>query len=1070
MKNFFVFISLCLLSFNTSAKDIRYIQITDPNLTHINREEPRATFTSYTNEKDAVKNDRKTGTDRIMLNGKWKFHYVDSFSLRPTDFMNPETNVTHWSDIQVPGNWELQGFGTPIYVNSAYEFTSPGYPPYWNKPNPPLVPYEFNPTGTYRKEFTIPAGWNGKELFLSADGTKGAAFFYLNGEFLGMSKDAKTPARFNITALAKIGKNVLAVQVHRFSDANYLECQDFWRLSGFERDVYIYTQPKARIADFHVQSPLDEAYRNGKLTVAVTLSSSESVQQNGSVGYKLLDATGKEMVQENIPVTWQGKTEAVFPTRTLENIRHWTAETPNLYTLVLTHKDATGKIIEATSARVGFRTVEIKDKQLMVNGRPILVKGVNLHEHDEYTGHYVTEELMLKDFELWKKYNVNTVRTSHYPQPERFYELCDEYGIYVIDEANIETHGMGYDLAQGGTLGNNPLFFNAHLDRTVSMYGRDKNHPSVIIWSLGNESGNGYNFYNTYLWLKENDPSRPVQYERAGHEWNTDIVCPMYSHIHHIVRYAENPRSTRPLILCEYAHAMGNSLGNFQDYWDAIEAYPLLQGGCIWDWVDQGIAEKTADGRKYWTYGGDYGPYGTPSDGDFCINGVVYPDRTIKPHTAEMGKVYQNIRFINYNPQAATIDIRNNFSFTDLDKYDFRYIVRSHGKEIHSGSFTASAEPGRTTTVTLDGIPNEITGTGDIRIEFYASVRTPEPFLEKGTVIAREQIEVAPFTKITAGNLNPATVTKNGGQTILSGKNFKAVFDDTTGTLVSYKYNGIEYILNGKGLRPWFWRAPIDNDYGAQLPVRLNVWREASQQTPQVSNLTANTDGLTIVRAVYDYPQAESQWEMTYRISDTGIIKVTNKFVTRNEKTPIIPRIGLRMQMPVSFTNLTYYGRGPLENYIDRCTSQFVGEYSIPVGSMYEPYIRPQENNHRSQVYWYALTNKSGAGLLFVADDTFEYNVSNYPLETFDSGDDLHNSAPRTAETDHRHLTDPKPEKLVDLFIDYRMMGVGGDNSWGALPLEPYRLTPGKDKVFEYGFTLVPFGRRTDFRELVRRY
>lgn len=408
----------------------------------------------------------------------------------------------------------------------------------------------------------------------------------------------------------------------------------------------------------------------------------------------------------------------------------WTAETPNLYTLVISLKRPNGDVIEATSCKVGFRTVEIKDKQLLVNGQPILVKGVNYHEHNENTGHYVSEELMKKDFELWKRYNVNTVRTCHYPQQERFYELCDEYGIYVIDEANIESHGMGYDLRVGGTLGNNPLFMNAHLDRTMNMYERDKNHPSVIIWSLGNEAGNGLNFYVTYNTLKTLD-SRPIQYERALLEWNTDIYCPMYAPPSYLEKYARNKEMTRPLILCEYAHAMGNSLGNFQDYWDIIEKYPILQGGCIWDWVDQGFAAKTDDGRKYWTYGGDYGENGTPSDGNFCINGVVYPDRSVKPQTEEMGKVYQNIKFLDFDKQTSTVKIRNDFSFTNLDKYDFYYIIRDHGKEVYRGKIeNIHAAPGKTvTTGFLNGIPKEKQTTGDVRIEFYAAIKTTEPFL-----------------------------------------------------------------------------------------------------------------------------------------------------------------------------------------------------------------------------------------------------------------------------------------------------------------------------------------------------
>lgn len=1078
MRNLTAFACLVCLPFvavNAQQED-RYKQITDPNLTSINKETPRSTFTSYTNEKDAALNNRKDGTLRLSLNGKWKFNYVDSFPDRPTDFMLPQTNVSHWADIQVPGNWELQGFGTPIYVNTTYEFCSPGYAPYFDKPNPPYVPKTYNPTGTYRREFTLPENWKGKEIFLSADGTAGAAFFYLNGEFVGMSKDSKTPARFDVGRLAKPGKNVIAIQIHRFSDANYMQCQDFWRISGLERDIYLYAQPKLRIADFKAEAPLDANYQNGILKLKVKVSDSrEKPSTDYVVGYTLLDKDGKQVATANQALKSHSILDSqrisgvMFDDNILTTPKQWTAETPYLYTLVIALRNAdNGEVVEATSTKIGFRTVEMKNHQLCINGKPILVKGVNVHEHNEYTGHYVPEELMLKDFALWKQYNVNTVRTCHYPQQERFYELCDEFGIYIIDEANIETHGMGYDLEVGGTLGNNPLFMNAHMDRTINMYERDKNHPSVIVWSLGNEAGNGVNFYATYNALKKRD-TRPVQYERAGTEWNTDIVCPMYSRPSSIEKYAQNPANTRPLILCEYAHAMGNSLGNFQEYWDVIEKYPLLQGGCIWDWVDQGMARTTPDGRKYWAYGGDYGINGTPSDGDFCINGIVYPDRTVKPHTTEMGKVYQNIKFINFDKGNGTINVRNDFSFTNLDKYDFHYIIRDHGKQVFTDKFKVSAAPGATVKVQLKEIPQVQAATGDIRIEFYATIRTPEPFLKAGSVIAREQTYIYPFHKAEVAKQAPATLKENATQAIFTGKDFTATFDKKSGMLVSYRYKGTEYIHSAQGLHPNFWRAPIDNDYGARLPKKLEVWKEASYQDVAATTFSAK-EGEVI--CTYQFPKADATWDVTYKVAADGTIKVNNRFVAANEKTPMIPRIGLRMQMPEAFTKLTYYGRGPEENYRDRRTSQFIGEYTTPIKDIYEPYIRPQENNHRTDIYWCALTNKSGAGLLFVADRTFELNASNYPLETFDSGESIYNDAPRTDKTDdiHRHLTDPKPEKLVDLFIDYRMMGVGGDNSWGAIAHEPYLLHTGKENTVEYGFTLVPFGKNADYKKLIYQY
>lgn len=1058
----------------------RYAILTDPNITEKGQEPPRCSFSS--------------DVPKLSLNGEWKFDYVENIDERPTLFMQPDFDDSTWKNIQVPGNWERQGYGTPIYVNLTYEFCSPaGIEPYWEKPNAPLVPEKWNPTGTYRRTFDLPSGWKGKKIFLSADGTKGAAFFYLNGEFIGLSKDAKTPARFDITKTAKEKDNLLAVQVHRFSDATYLECQDFWRLSGFERDVYLYAQPQLRIRDFKVEAPLDARYQNGILDIKVDIDDETGSKEKHVLAYDLTDAEGKSVASANLVFIPGQESALTFDRNVIRNVHPWTAETPYLYTLSISILDKEGRPIETQRTKIGFRTVEIKDRQLKINGKAILVKGVNLHEHNERTGHYVTEELMRKDIELFKKYNVNTVRTCHYPQPERFYELCDEYGIYVIDEANIESHGMGYDLEVGGTLANNPLFEKAHLARTRNMYERDKNHPSVIIWSLGNEAGNGYNFYQTYKWLKEREKNRPVQYERARQEWNTDIVCPMYWDIRQMKEYAENPASFRPLIQCEYAHAMGNSLGNFQDYWDVIEQYPILQGGCIWDWVDQGFLEKDKNGKSYWTYGGDYGPNGTPSDGDFCINGIVYPDRSTKPQSEEMRKVYQNIKFLNFDPAAQTIDIRNDFSFTDLNKYDFSYTVTANGRPVSTETFRLGAAPGEIKTVQLKNLPSTEPSPTEYHINFEAKIRQAEPLLPAGYVIAREQKAINTLLKAEDRLQLPATIRETETEAILTGKNFTAVFDKSNGILVSYIYKGKQYILNKQGLHPNFWRAPIDNDYGAELPVKLEIWKKLGQAPVEAYSFKARTERgfvresdprgepgnrngresqiiYSIVSCSYKYPEINGQWNVVYTVYDNGIIKVSNRFTVKGENVPMIPRIGMRMQMPSSYNNLTYYGRGPWENYTDRKTSAFVGEYSLKTEEMYEPNIRPQENNHRTDVRWCKLTDKQGAGLLFVADSTFEMNASPYPLEMLDGGESRYNEDPVSDRKHNRHTIDVEPQELTDLFIDYRMMGVGGDDSWGALPHPQYLIKPEAVRPAEYTFYIVPLSKGDDFRKLIKTY
>ena len=1052
----------------------RYSIITNPKMTSLGRETPRATFTSFPTEQLALKGDRAASPMRMSLNGVWKFKYVDNFPDRPTDFMKPDLDDSGWDDIKVPGNWERQGFGIPIYSNSGWAFVSRGYDKYLQEPNPPYVPEEWNPTGTYRRTFTLPEDWDGKEIFISFDGTKGCAFYYLNGQFLGMSKDAKTPSRFRITEKVKSGENVLAVQVHRFSDANYLECQDFWRLSGFEREVYLYAQPKERLVDFHALATLDENYDQGILNLTAWTQGLKAA--GGKVEATLLDKDRKECGHAVLAqAASAGNTDEAWSTSFKGAFKHWTAETPNLYTLLISVKDGSGNVLEATSCKVGFRTAEVKDGLFRVNGKPVLVKGVNMHEHNEYTGHYVDEELMLKDIELFKKLNVNTVRCCHYPQQERFYELCDEYGIYVIDEVNIESHGMGYDRRIGGTLANNLEFFDAHMARTVNMYERDKNHACIVTWSLGNEAGNGYNFYQTYLWMKQKDPSRPVQYEQAYHEWNSDIYCPMYPRPWDIEHYAKNAYNTekRPLIMCEYAHAMGNSLGGFDYYWQIIKKYPALQGGCIWDWVDQGMAETTEDGRKYWAYGGDFGDEGTPSDGSFCINGIVFPDRSLKPQSREMAKVYQNVDFVDFDSIAKTVRIANGFFFTDLEKYDFSYLIKQNGKVVYEGELDVKCAPMDTVQVSLQGFPAQ--APGDTYVEFYVKQREAEPFLPSGYVIAREQKLAYSAPYETATLTSSLKAQENGNLVNFKGKNFTITFDKTSGLMTSYIFRGQQFILGMNGPKPDFWRAPVENDYGNGSPRRLKAWREVSDAAPKAASFAVDGNKVTVE---YAYETIKANWKAVYTISDDGKVRIENTFTSQLEEPKDerrgrrpstdgnwIPRVGMSMQLPVSFDNLTYYGCGPYENYVDRRSSTFVDEYETQVSDMFVPYIRPEENEHRTNVRWLALSGK-GKGLLIVADDRIEFNASNYSRNEFDCGDDIRNGAPVYPGQQKKHNSDPRRQELVELFVDCGMTGVGGDNSWGAQPHEWDQMKIGQ--TYNYAFTLVPYTK--NFKSLLKKY
>jgi len=1040
----------------------RYAEIINPKLLHINREEPRSTFSSFTDLKEALAAGYiSKGSDVVLLNGSWKFHYTDRFSQRPKEgFQKADFDDSGWNDIRVPGNWEVQGFGVPIYVNTTYEFTSPGHTPYWDRPNPPLVPEEFNPTGTYRKTFTLPDNWQEKEIILVADAARGAAYYYLNGEFVGMNKEGKLPARFNVTDQAKAGENVLAVQIHRWSSGSYLECQDFWRLSGFDRDVYLYARPKLHLADIFAHPGLDASYTNGQFALDITVASPEGNTRPFTLTYTLSDEAGKKVAGGSLTEKVSERASVRFE-EMIPGVKKWSAETPHLYTLAVELMDEKGSTLEATALKVGFRTAEIKNRQFLVNGQPILLKGVNLHEHNEHTGHYVTEELIRKDFELFRKYNVNAVRTSHYPQPELFYRLADEYGIYVIDEANIESHGMGYNLRKGGTLGNNPLFLEDHLSRTSGMVERDKNHPCVITWSLGNEAGNGYNFYETYRWIKSRDTSRPVQYERAVMEWNSDIFAPMYSDPDEIERYANDPASDRPLILCEYAHAMGNSLGNFTEYWDIIRKYPLLQGGFIWDWVDQGLVKNDEKGSRFWAYGGDYGPTGTPSSGDFCINGVVFPDRSVKPHTEEMRKVYQHVWFRNFNPVDGSVELFNEHFFSDLSNYQITYSIKTEGKELAQGRLQAEAAPQEAVKVAVPGWARYAGRKEQLTVNFTVTQQKEERLIPAGWVVARNQFVVNDYSARITGKLKAAGTEETETSVIVSGRRFKAVFDKQTGLLTSYRVDGTEYIENGAGPRPFFWRAPIDNDYGARLPKRLSAWREASYRELRAEGLKITRGETTTLTYRYSYPETGASNEVTYTLYDNGTLHISNRFDATNSDTEMIPRIGMRMQLTGELVQADYYGRGPWENYADRKSSAFLDRYTSPINEMVTRYVLPQENGHHTDTRWLALTRKSGNGLLFVADDLFEFNVSNYLLETITNGESLNNDAPAGTAPRNKHISDYRPSDVVDLFIDHRMQGVGGNNSWGKLPLEEYLIRPGEASA-TYGFTLIPIRNRKE--------
>ena len=809
----------------------------DVQVVAVNKEYPRSSFMTYDNREDALSGKFERSKFYRLLNGTWKFYFVDSYKDLPDNITDPSVSTDSWYDIQVPGNWEVQGHGVAIYTNHGYEFKA-------RNPQPPILPGA-TPVGVYRRDIDIPADWDGRDIYLHLAGAKSGVYVYINGKEVGYSEDSKNPAEFLINPYVKPGKNVLTLKIFRWSTGSYLECQDFWRISGIERDVYIYSQPKVAIRDFRVTSTLDDTYKNGIFKLAMDIRNNTSQPSKDYViGYKVLDPKTDKVIAafEMNTAIGANQTIPLFEEVKIEvpNVKTWTSEHPNLYKLLMYIKDG-DKFTEIVPFNVGFRRIEIKPIEqkaangkpyvcLFINGQPLKLKGVNIHEHNPATGHYVTEELMRRDFELMKQHNLNSVRLCHYPQDRRFYELCDEYGLYVYDEANIESHGMYYDLRKGGSLGNNPEWLKPHMDRTINMFERNKNYPSVTFWSLGNEAGNGYNFYQTYLWVKEADKNimaRPVNYERAQWEWNSDMYVPQYPGASWLENTGKNG-SDRPVAPSEYAHAMGNSTGNLWGQWQAIYKYPNLQGGYIWDWVDQGLLQKDKNGREYWAYGGDFG-VNAPSDGNFLCNGLVNPDRGPHPAMAEVKYVHQNVGFEAIDAASGKFRITNRFYFTNLKKYQIHYSVLSNNKTIKSGKVSLDIAPqaSKEFTVPVNGLKSQ-PGT-EYFVNFSVTTVEPEPLIPAGYEIAYDQFQlpIQAEKRIYKANGPALTTATSGDELTVSSSKVNFVFNKKSGLVTSYKVDGTEYFKDGFGIQP---------NFGALLmimtmvTVLLNVCRYGSNQ------------------------------------------------------------------------------------------------------------------------------------------------------------------------------------------------------------------------------------------------
>ncbi|MCC8147082.1 MAG: DUF4981 domain-containing protein [Bacteroidales bacterium] len=1039
MKNILLILSLFMSLFSYAQTNFWE----DPTIVDENKEPARAYFIPYSSQAELQKGNKFESSYTYSLNGTWKFLFSENAAQRLVNFYDVNLDDSNWKDIRVPASWETQGFGIPVYTNVTYIFPA----------NPPYVDNNDLPIGTYRMKFNVPTSFQNKEVFLNFGSISGAATIYLNGKKVGYSKAAKTPAEFNITPFIEPGENILAIQIFKWSDASYLEDQDFWRLAGIERDVLLIARPKISVEDFFVVSDLDKDYKNGKLNLDITLRNfTASPSETNKIKVTLLDESNRIVMSKSLTtkgISSHGE-KTLTISSSIDNPKKWSPEHPNLYSLEIELQDKTGNTLEWVGCKTGFKKVEIKNKQLLFNGLPVIIRGVNIHEHHEDYGHYVEKETIMKDLSLMKQYNINAIRTSHYPQPPEFYELCDKYGFYVVDEANIEAHGLdGYNTQK------HPSFMEEwkgqHLDRTIRMFERDKNFPCIINWSLGNESRFGPNYEATYTWLKENDKAkRPVQCERAGENAFTDIICPMYRSIGTLENYANRTDAYRPYIMCEYAHAMGNSTGNFQEYWDVIMKFPILQGGFIWDWVDQGLAQYDEQGRKYWAYGGDLGGHRWTHDENFCANGLINADRTIHPGLNEVKKVYQPIWMdaTEKKPSFTKIRIKNYNLFTDLNEYDFIYELYTNGKLEETGKLEVSGAPMKETIVEIPHEPNK-NSNAELFIIIKALSKKETDLLPAGHVVAAEQIERDGSSNIWGFNNRSLTdkeevkITESEKDISFEYKNIKGKISLVSGELTEYSHKGKRLITRAPV--PNFWRAPIDNDFGQNLQVRSNLWRNAGAERETISTEIKRNDSGTTVIIHQRLKYLDIPYTLEYTINRDASLLVSGTMSMSGKKHPELLRFGMKMQLPYTFSNVEYYGRGPWENYNDRNTSAFVNNYTCKVEDLNFEYIRPQENGYRTDIRYVKFTDDKGFGIEFGKGqkNLICFSARNNFDEDFDPG----------FTKKQQHLTDIDPRKTLAVNIDLKQMGLGGNDSWGARPLDKYRLL---DDIYTYSYTIKP--------------
>ncbi|OFI35690.1 beta-galactosidase [Alteromonas lipolytica] len=1055
MKSSFPAIMLTLTGALTTSAAMAVEDWRNPQVFRINKEPARAFFYSF-NDKAAINTEQPWAADNYqLLNGEWKFNWVDTPTKKPQGFYATDYDDSSWGTIAVPANWELNGYGDPYYhshacFNNDLSFLEGDELNYSMSFMEGKVNY--NPVGSYRQTFTIDKSWTGKEVFLHFGAVKSAFYLWINGEKVGYSQDSKTDAAFDITPYIKPGTNTLAMEVYRFSDGSYLECQDMWRMSGIERDVYLYATPKVAVRDFHAYTSLDASYTDGVLRLDADIDNRGSTNASDiTLSAQLTDAKGKTVYRKTLSLAalGAGDIQQLGFAAQIDEPNLWSAEQPYLYSLLLT-LTSEGNEPQYIRRHIGFRSTEYKDGNILVNGKPVLFKGVNRHEHDPHTGHVVSRESMLADIKLMKEFNINAVRMSHYPNDPYFYDLADKYGLYIMDEANTESHGLGaanqgpYDAAKH--IVNKPEWQAAYIDRISNMYERSKNNPSVVMRSLGNESGDGPNIEVTYDWLKAKEPS-PVISEQAQLRRHTDTYSQMYAPIQDIVRYAETEHDERPVLLIEYEHAMGNSLGNFQDYWDAFEKYRALQGGFIWDWVDQTFARTNANGDFYWAYGGDMEPLGTPNSDSFCANGLVFGDRTPYPYLWEVKKVQQNIGFALTKDNAREIVVTNKHFFRDLSAYALSWQIIEDGKVVKSkAGISLNAKAGAQQTIKLPKL--RFKQGKEYFVNVQVALKNDEPLLAKGHVVAEEQLALAftPAAPVQTTSADIAISDSNNAIT-LTGDDFSMVINRHTGLVSSLNYNGSE-LLKAES-HPSFWRAPVYNDlevksYESAFSVYQQLGKNTELTSLNVNQLSAQQVEIKLEHAL---PAIESKYFTTFTVNGNGVIDVDIWFYAApHKKFGELPRIGTLFELATDYSNVTYYGRGPHENYNDRKSSAFVGLYNTTVDALYVPYVTPSENGHRTDVRYVDFTDNTGNGVRFSAQKTLEFNAEYYNTDDYDA-----------TKADHfdrnLHPADLKKQDRIFVHIDYKHRGVGGTNSWGEAPLSKYIL-PWLD--YHYGYRIEP--------------